>query len=89
MAQTYPCLASHVKEDDTTGFRTVTSKTGESRTKKITVKQALKKMRARCAGNWSTERGDRSDFIFCKAVGVIRQRIILRYWISREKRLRN
>ena len=48
MAQTYPCLASHVKEDDTTGFRTVTSKTGESRTKKITVKQALKKMRARC-----------------------------------------
>ena len=48
MAQTYPCLESGVKEDNVTGFRTVTSKTSESRTEKVTVKQALKKMGARC-----------------------------------------
>jgi hypothetical protein len=48
MAQTYRCLESGIKEDDVTGFRTVISRTSESRTVKVTVKQALKKMGARC-----------------------------------------
>lgn len=48
MAYTYRRrLASGVKEDNATGFRTVTSKTGETLTEKITVKQTLRKMGAR------------------------------------------
>ena len=50
MAQTYKCLSSDVKEDDVTGFRNKTSKIGDVLTEKITVKQALKRMRARCLG---------------------------------------
>lgn len=67
MAQTYPCLASPIKEDDVTGFRTATSKTGESRTEKITVKQVLKKMRARCLrGKLVDGNGRQIRFYFLK-----------------------
>ncbi len=48
IAQTYPCLESDVKEDAVSTIRTVTSKTGKLRVEKITVKQTLKKMNARC-----------------------------------------
>ena len=48
MAQTYPCLASNVKEDDVTGFRASAAKSSGTRTEKITVKQTLRKIGARC-----------------------------------------
>ncbi len=49
MAQTYKCLESGVNEDDVVAVKTVTHKTGQSNSEKITVKQTLKKMRARCS----------------------------------------
>ncbi len=49
MAQSYRCLPSNVKETDIFEVRTLTSKPGKSNTEKITVKDKLDKMQARCA----------------------------------------
>lgn len=47
-AQAYPCLGADVKATDIASVTTLTSKTGKTYRKKITVKQTLKKLGARC-----------------------------------------
>ena len=47
-AQAYPCLPAEVKASDIASVTTLTSKTGKTYSQKITVKQTLQKLRARC-----------------------------------------
>lgn len=67
MAQSYKCLGSGVDENSVSGFRTQTSKTGETYTVKITVKHTLKSMRARCRQGKLVDRNGRQiRFYFLK-----------------------
>jgi hypothetical protein len=67
IAQTYKCLGADVKADDVVGFGGMTSRTGEKRSEKITVKQTLVKMKARCTrGKLVDRRGRQIRFYFLK-----------------------
>ena len=51
MAQKYPCLQSGITSDTVVSYVTVTSPKGEQSTKKISVGQTLKKLKAKCSRN--------------------------------------
>ncbi len=58
MAQTYTCLPSDVKEDDVVTHQTIKSKAGKMLTEKVTVKQTLQKLCAKCVqGKLVDEKG--------------------------------
>ena len=51
IAQKYSCLPSGVTTDAAVSYVTVTSPKGEQSTKKVTVGQTLKKLKAKCSRN--------------------------------------
>lgn len=48
VAQKYPCLPTDVELNDVANVTNITTKSGETITKKTTVSQTLKKLKARC-----------------------------------------
>ncbi len=65
MAQTYRCLESGVKETDISDVRIDTTKTGQPITIKITVRDSLKKLKARCVrGKLVDGKGKQIRFYF-------------------------
>lgn len=65
MAQSYECLPSDVREDDVVDFKTVSLPNGVERRDKVTVKQTLKKIGARCvAGKLVDDKGKQIRFYF-------------------------
>ena len=64
-AQAYSCLSTEVKASDVASLTILTSKTGKTYTQKVTVKQTLQKLRARCSrGKLVDSKGREIRFLF-------------------------
>ena len=67
MAQKYPCLPTDIGLNDVANVTTITTRSGETITKKTTVSQSLKKLKARCVRGKLVDRNRRAiRFYFLK-----------------------